>query len=1225
MKRPDIGEPDVSFNQILLTLRNALDLTQAELARQLGVSRRAIGGWEAGDSYPKTTHLKHFIELAVQQQIFSAGREVEEIRRLWKKAHQKELLNEQWLQAILAQAHSQDVHVTPVGVGVELVSTPTPTDGPRVDWGDALTIQTFYGREQEMAVLSTWIVQERCRVVSVLGMGGIGKSALAVRTMYNIAEQFEVVIFRALRDAPSCEALLDDCLQVLSLQSLDAIPATLEQRLTLLLEYLSKTRTLIVLDNLESLLDEEELTGRFHPGFEAYEQLLRRLAQNEHQSCLLLTSREKAAVIRPLESRTSPVRSLRLSGLDVSAGEQLLIERGVKGTIQDKAHLIELYAGNPLALRIVSEIITDLFDGYLEQFLAAGTIVFGSIIHLLDEQWARLSTLEQSLLYWLAILREPVTLEELQAVQVRSPLRGALGALDSLHRRSLIEQGQRPGSFTLQSVVLEYVTAALIAVMSEEIEQKQLHLLIQHGLEIAQSREDIRQAQERVLLHPVLECLQSSSRIQPTVDTRFLMLLDQLRECEEYAQGYGPANLVALLRLWRGHLRGLDLSQTALRGAYLQGVEMQDTNLSEATLRDTTFTETMHPIWSVAISRTGQYWAAGSLQGNVRVWRENGQRLYLSWQAHTNTITSVAFSPDERTLATSSWDGTIKLWELQSGALFWIGRHSSHVYRIAFSPDGQMLASGGLDPTFRLWEVSSGKQIHTRLSPDGGVISLAWSPDGRWLATGCWDGSIRIWQIGPDGPCLASDTRALVGHNTWVRALTFAPDSTQLASGSWDGTVKQWDVISGRLLQTLTGHTQKVYDVLWSPDGRTIASASEDQRICLWDVAQQSYRAVLHGHSATIHRLAFTPDSLRLLSGSEDSTLRLWEVNSGQCVRILQGYAIRIYDIDWNPQSTCLASGSSDGHVLQWERFGKTQPRMIGTHQGLIYGVAWSPDGRLLASSGWDSSPSRIWDPTTGTCQHLLRDPNHAEVLFFRVSWSPDGRLLAWGSYQQGIYVWDVEERHIQVLEKTKSMTPHRLAWSPDGSRLASGSTDGRVCLWKRGAMGDIATDTIPQQLPGHQRTVTCLAWSPDGTRLVSASGGRLTVWEVQSGECLQDFVGLCDLVSAVTWDRSGDLLISGGNDGMLRWWKVQSGTCLRESQAHEETIWSLKRSPDGRWLASGGDDGAIRIWDLYSAELVQTLRRDRPYERLNITGIQGLTEAQKANLRTLGAIEDPP
>jgi WD40 repeat protein len=108
-----------------------------------------------------------------------------------------------------------------------------------------------------------------------------------------------------------------------------------------------------------------------------------------------------------------------------------------------------------------------------------------------------------------------------------------------------------------------------------------------------------------------------------------------------------------------------------------------------------------------------------------------------------------------------------------------------------------------------------------------------------------------------------------------------------------------------------------------------------------------------------------------------------------------------------------------------------------------------------------------------------------------------------------------------------------------------------------------------------------------------------------------------------VTWNQRGDRLISGGSDGRLCWWEVQSGKCLHECQAHEGTILSLKRSPDGTWLASGGDDGAIRIWDLHRGELVQTLRRDRPYERMNITGIQGLTEAQKATLRALGAVED--
>ena len=116
-----------------------------------------------------------------------------------------------------------------------------------------------------------------------------------------------------------------------------------------------------------------------------------------------------------------------------------------------------------------------------------------------------------------------------------------------------------------------------------------------------------------------------------------------------------------------------------------------------------------------------------------------------------------------------------------------------------------------------------------------------------------------------------------------------------------------------------------------------------------------------------------------------------------------------------------------------------------------------------------------------------------------------------------------------------------------------------------------------------------------------------------------------CDLVSAVAWDQSGDILVSGDSDGRLCWWEVHSGECLRVLKAHEGTIWVLKRSPDGRWLASSGDDGAIRIWDLHSGELVQTLRRDRPYERLNITGIKGLTGAQKATLQSLGAIEDVP
>ncbi|HEX6478200.1 MAG TPA: LuxR C-terminal-related transcriptional regulator [Ktedonobacteraceae bacterium] len=1225
MKRYSYGGRDSFFGQAMLTLRMNIGLTQAGLAELLHVSRRAVGQWEAGSVYPTAEHLKQIITLGVQASAFAAGREAEEIRALWHAAHQKLLFDESWLAALPGRPGPVLTllpSVPPEESRPGEVSAAKPALWRRVDWGDALVVPTFYGREEELAILTKWVLGERCQVVSVLGMGGIGKSALVASLMHQVASHFEVVLWRSLRDAPNCEALLDDCLRVLSPQPLREVSTSLEQRLGLLLEYLREARALLVLDNLEVLLEEGQGTGHMRAGYEDYGRLLHRVAGTAHQSCLLLTSREKPIDLVPLEGSLTPVRFLRLDGLDARASVQLLVERDVAGTPPEREWLIERYGGNPLALKIVAQTIVELFGGEIAPFLEQGEVVFGSVRELLGEQFDRLSAAEQTVLLWLAIVREPVSIKELLPVLGAPLLRAqVLEAVEALRRRSLLERGHRVGSFMLQSVVLEYATARLIAEATWEIEHGQLVRLIEHGLELATVKEYVRQTQQRLLVAPLLAQVRRVYSGRVAVEGQLLAQLEQLRAQADDVQGYGPGNMLALLRNQRGHLRGLDLSQLSIRGASLQGVEMQDTTLAEATLHDTTFTEALDATRAVAISRNGQYWAAGSWRGKVRVWQQGGKLLYLAWQAHTSTVSTLAFSPDGRTLATGSWDGALKLWDVESGDLLWTSWRTNNIQTLAFSPDGHMIASGGNDGTVQLWDARQGTHRQTLPGQSGAVYALAWSPDGRLLASGGLDGGIRLWELSGAQP--EAFVRMFTGHTDWVFALAFAPGGRTLASGSFDRTVKLWDVGeegSLHVRQTLTGHTDKVRAITWSPDGRILASCGFDRVIWLWDVERDNYRMALPGHTAAVHGLAFTPDSSSLLSGSDDGTLRVWDVANGQCIHILQGYAVSLYDVAWSPDGSRLASAGSDTLVSVWEVEGRTPPRLLRGHRWIVHGIAWSPDGWLLASCGWDNA-IRVWDANTGETRQILRDPDHVDTFFYGVAWSPDGKFLASGSYQRGVYVWEVTTSTCHWVGHTSPAIIRRIEWSPDGMLLASCSNDGRICLW------EASDGRLRATLQGHGSMMESVSWSPDGTRLAGGGGGQgrgeLFVWDAQSGELLYALSELSGMIYALAWDPSGAVLVSGDGDGALRWWNMQRGKCVQVCRAHQGTVQSLRCIPDGAELASCGDDGAIMLWDLHSGEQLRTLRRDRPYERLNISGVKGLTEAQRASLRALGAIEE--
>ncbi|NJL11023.1 MAG: hypothetical protein HC908_15025, partial [Calothrix sp. SM1_7_51] len=344
-----------------------------------------------------------------------------------------------------------------------------------VDWGEAPEVEQFYGRQMQLDTLNQWVRSDRCRLIAIVGMGGIGKTRLATYFAKLIAEQFELVVWRSLRQAPPLIDFLTELMQVMAPDK--QLPTRLDAMMLTLIKHLRHHRCLLVLDNIEAVLSSGELVGTYRPGYEDFGWLFQELVQAHHQSTILLTSREIPTEVAIGQGANVPIRLLRLERLSIESGETILRAKGLtfQGEQPQVRQLIERYQGNPLALEIVAYPIRELFDSNIAAFLAQDTLLFKDIRSLLTSQFNRLSSLEVQVMYWLAINREPVTAAQLQTDLLPSIYEVELrDALFSLDRRSLIEkikptEGKATTlirlddvSYTQQPVVMEYVIQQLI-------------------------------------------------------------------------------------------------------------------------------------------------------------------------------------------------------------------------------------------------------------------------------------------------------------------------------------------------------------------------------------------------------------------------------------------------------------------------------------------------------------------------------------------------------------------------------------------------------------------------------------------------------------------------------------------------------------------------------------------------------------------------------------------
>lgn len=425
------------------------------------------------------------------------------------------------------------------------------------DWGGATDVSVFYGRTEELEKLKQWILQDNCRLVTLLGMAGMGKTTLSVKLAQDIQSNFDYLIWRSLRSAPTLNQLLTDLIKFLSRQSKPFVSDDVEENISQLLDCLRNYRCLVILDNFDTILSRGDFAGHYREAYKDYGQLIRRIGQEPHQSCLLLTTLEKPREITLLEGETLPVRSLPVGGLG-KAAEEILKAKGLSAE-EEWTVLIKLYRGNPLALKMVASTIQELFAGNVGDFLGMSlTGIVQDIILLIEQQFERLSLLEKDIMYWLAIEQEPVTITKLRS-SLLVPELDLFTALKSLGERSLIEKGA--GKFSLQPAVMESVRNHLVQQICEEIDEFSntqdlgtLKLLRSHAFNQLTHQDQHREGKKRSIITLFQERLLMAREIKTQ---RYLIqeietIINHLNKNLTLDVGYAKTNLQTLLTELKG-------------------------------------------------------------------------------------------------------------------------------------------------------------------------------------------------------------------------------------------------------------------------------------------------------------------------------------------------------------------------------------------------------------------------------------------------------------------------------------------------------------------------------------------------------------------------------------------------------------------------------------------------------------------------------------------------
>lgn len=545
---------------------------------------------------------------------------------------------------------------------------------------------------------------------------------------------------------------------------------------------------------------------------------------------------------------------------------------------------------------------------------------------------------------------------------------------------------------------------------------------------------------------------------------------------------------------------------------------------------------------------------------------------------HMDSVQQAIWGPDGHTMLSASSDGTLRLWDTDSGdELRRFEGHTSGVYDIAFSPDGRFVLSAAKDATVRLWDVAQGLEIRRFQGHTDAVYSVAFTPDGQKALSASRDTTIRIWDVHASSRTRSPVLKVLRGHTDAVWCVVVSPDGRLAVSASHDLTMRLWDIERGKEIGQLHDW---VNDMAFSPDGHTLISGSVAGVVRLWDIDERRERMRFNAPLDPVWSVAFSPDGKTALTGSQGASMRLWDVATGEEIRHFNGHSDAVSSVAYSPNGTMLLSASHDGTIRLWDMDNGAQEHKVAAPGAVsVEQVFFMPDGASFVSR-LITGTLNLWDSTTGTQLASFSLPTERMNQLERV----DDPLAQFITQQAGILTASNTLSRTIPYVGAQPVAEGGLAVRPDGRMLAASSNSSLIWVW---AIDDDGTiESPPHRLAGHNDWVSSLTFSPDGRWLISAANDRtMRVWDVETGDVLYRFERSMGHVQAVVSAPDGKMLVSGSDDSIVRVWDIENNEEVRRFIGHTGLVSSVAFSPDGQAIVSGSHDKTVRVWDMQTGQ----------------------------------------